>query len=981
MSREFIVGLKEHRIFGWITSAYWIEKKSKDFSTIVETINETSLNIKENHFSAEQKKLIEISSQFSESEISKLFSKKKITSRDFFNNLKDENILSQIREYIDRRLVKYFDIVQKSDIRLFYKSESKNIYNEDEIIITKNYAEAVFNFERTDENSKYFLTLSDGNSEINLTEKAGEIIINSPCVLLFDNNLYFFKSDAQGIDGKKLQPFFTKSFIEIPKSAEKKYFESFVLKSIENYKVNAKGFIINELNPKPKAILLLEKDWQNKLNIILKFEYNKILINKSNKKHVFVELIDKENYTFNKLFRNFIFENEKVEFLNKIGLENDAQFNFKLKSSKNDYEWKLLHWLNTNSEIIINEGFEIRQSFYNKKYLTQNIKLDFNINENKDWFDLKAIVHFGEYSFPFTKIKNHILNNNNEFVLPNGEIAIIPEEWFSKFSSYFQFGKSEGDIIKIKNHHFSLIDTDFTGINENLVSNINNILHKNYEKPTNLNASFREYQKTGYNWLNSLYENNFGACLSDDMGLGKTLQTLAFIQNLKEKMENKSIGNSNKIIGQQLDLFSTNNTKTTENNNNKAGLIVMPTSLIHNWNNEIQKFTPKLNVLIYNGILRDKSIDNFNNYDLILTSFGILRNDIDILEKYQYCFLIVDESQFIKNPNSKIYRSILKIDAGFFMALTGTPIENSLTNLWAQMNFTNNGLLGSLKFFTQEFINPIEKQNDELEREIKQKKLKKIINPFILRRTKQEVAKDLPDLTETVRYCSMSEDQENFYEAEKSRFRNLMLENIEQNEKQKNNMLALQGLTKLRQIANHPLLVDEKSKISSGKFDEIISMLESLMAENHKVLIFSTFVKHLELFEEYFKSAKWRYSILTGQTVKREEVIDEFQNNEENKIFLISLKAGGSGLNLTSAEYVFIIDPWWNPAAELQAISRAHRIGQKNKVFAYRFICENTIEQKIVKLQDKKKELAELFINENNPFGKLSQNEILDLFN
>ncbi len=980
MSKKFIVGLKEHRTLGWVASAYWIEKKSENFSTIDSTINETFLENSETDFTQTQKKIIEISAQFSEVEITKLFSKNTKIPKNFVSNLKDEYVLKQIREYIDRRLLKLLELTKNSEINIYLKADSKNIYDEEQIFFNNDFAQAVFNFEKLEESSKYFLTINDGKSEIKLTEKAGYIIINSPCVLLFDNKIYFFKLGGHGIDGNKLKPFFTKTHINIPKTAERKYFQTFVLKSLENYKVNTKGFRVNHLKAKPKSILLLERNWKNELNFVLKFDYGKITISKNNNKTVFIEMTDKNKFTYDKLVRDVEFEVDRVKTLNKIGLVNDEQFNFKLKTESKD-EWALLKWLNKNNKTIHKEGFQIEQSFSSKKFLTEGVKLDFSINENEDWFDLEAVVYFGEFTIPFKNLKNHILNSNREFVLPNGEIAIIPTEWFANFSNFFQFGKIEGDFLKIEKHHFSFIENDNSELSKSILEKINKLLHKTYDLPKNLNATLREYQKTAYNWLNALYENNFGACLADDMGLGKTLQTLAFIQNLKEKNLNR-IKNNNKSSKkpQQLSLFDNIESKEIKENEQKAGLIIMPTSLIHNWNNEIIKFTPQLNVLIYKGANRKKKVEDFNNYDIILTSFGLLRNDIEILENYKYQFFIVDESQFIKNPKSKIYNAILKVEADFLMVLTGTPIENSLSDLWAQLNFINDGLLGGLKFFTEEFIEPIEKQNDEDERRVKQERLKKIIAPFILRRKKQEVAKDLPDLTNTIRYCSMSEEQANFYEQEKSKFRNLMLKNIEEDKKEKNNLLALQGLTKLRQIANHPVLVDDELDINSGKFEEITNMLSSLMAENHKVLIFSSFVKHLNLFANYFKIMNWKYSMLTGQTRYREKAIDEFQNNNDNKIFLISLKAGGAGLNLTSADYVFIIDPWWNPAAELQAISRAHRIGQKNKVMAYRFISENTIEQKIVKLQNRKKDLADTFINNNNPFGKLSQTEILDLF-
>jgi SNF2 family DNA or RNA helicase len=334
----------------------------------------------------------------------------------------------------------------------------------------------------------------------------------------------------------------------------------------------------------------------------------------------------------------------------------------------------------------------------------------------------------------------------------------------------------------------------------------------------------------------------------------------------------------------------------------------------------------------------------------------------------------------VKNPTSKIYQSVIELRAGFKMVLTGTPIENSLSDLWAQLNFTNPGLLGSLDFFRREFADPIERMGESEERKLRQKRLQKLISPFILRRTKEEVIEDLPELTESLQYCSMDEEQKQLYEFEKSRIRNSILSLMDKGEQAKTNILIIQGLTKLRQLANHPKMIDPDSLAGSGKFDDIMAMLESIIAENHKVLLFSSFVKHLELFEYEFNLHLWKYAKLIGSTSDREGEIKKFQGIPDCKIFLISLKAGGVGLNLTAADYVFFLDPWWNPAAENQALSRAHRIGQKNKVMVYRFITEETIEQKILLLQERKKDLADIFINNNNPFKQLSSEEILNLF-
>jgi SNF2 family DNA or RNA helicase len=318
----------------------------------------------------------------------------------------------------------------------------------------------------------------------------------------------------------------------------------------------------------------------------------------------------------------------------------------------------------------------------------------------------------------------------------------------------------------------------------------------------------------------------------------------------------------------------------------------------------------------------------------------------------------------------------MKLSAQHRLVLTGTPIENSLSDLWAQMNFLNRGLLGNLAFFRRYFITPVEMHSSEDQ----QGKLRIMIRPFILRRTKEEVARDLPPLMEQVIICEMDKKQKQKYEIEKSIIRNSILEKIEKDGVKRSSMIILRGLTRLRQLANHPLLLGKDMGKESGKMEEIFRILENLVAENHKVLIFSSFVKHLELLRERLIANGWKYSMLTGQTTMRSKVIDDFQNDPEKRIFLISLKAGGVGLNLTSADYVFIVDPWWNPAAENQAVSRAHRIGQNKHVFVYRFITQDSIEEKIQLLQNRKSSLSDKFINSNNPLQEITKEEMISLF-
>ena len=319
----------------------------------------------------------------------------------------------------------------------------------------------------------------------------------------------------------------------------------------------------------------------------------------------------------------------------------------------------------------------------------------------------------------------------------------------------------------------------------------------------------------------------------------------------------------------------------------------------------------------------------------------------------------------------------MRLRAEHRLVLTGTPVENSLTDLWTQLNFVNPGLLGSLAFFRREFARPIEKNYEEE----KEARLRKIIQPFIMRRTKEMVVKELPPVTEQVIQCDMSDEQAAVYEKEKSAVRNTILENIESMGIEKSAIIVLQGLMRLRQLANHPVMTDESYSGGSGKFDAVTHNIANVVAEGHRILIFSSFVKHLELFPGWLEKNGIGYTMLTGSTRERGKVIGNFRNNDNIKVFLISLKAGGIGLNLTEADYVFILDPWWNPASEIQALSRAHRIGQEKRVFVYRYISGNTIEEKIQRLQERKSRLADTFIEANNPLGDLDINEMLEILN
>ncbi len=976
MTQEFIIALTEHRALGNILVPLLIEKEPSYYTVkkVVKLRDYKSGEVELNDSELELLKLIE---NYNDEILVKKFSKKN-NKLNFFQNMDADLFQKHISPYIDKYMYRCILLLMKGTTRLYFKqAKYANLYDEDEIRINKTFSESVFYFNRDETGTQYKLKINHEGEPIDLLHKSIKMVCILPCCFVYLNQLFVFEQ----LSGKKLIPFLTKDSVSIPRQSEDKYYQSFILNTIKESEVKATGFDILDIRPPRKTILSLEQDLSLHPVVIVKFRYENSLYQADSVSNVFVSYGKKQgNYVFKKFVRDRNWENEQLGLLKKLGLKYTNGFwnpDEDLQKPETENYYRPVQWLSKNRVELEGQGYLIQQNKLIKKYFTGPQSLDIQIQSNEDWFDIYATVKFGDYHIPFIRLRKHILNEIREFELPSGEIAILPLEWFSSYREIFPYAKLEGNIIKLKKHHFQLLQDKIKGIDQDYfrkLSQINSNSTQKVDLPVDSKAQLRNYQEDGFSWMYHLYENQLGGCLADDMGLGKTLQTLTLLLKLRKRNSLSFLPEDEK--NNQMTLFRE---ATAPKDIQPASLIVMPTSLIHNWANEIMKFAPSLKVYKHVGSMRykaDKLASAIRHYDVILTTYGTLRNDYEMLSSFDFFYLILDESQNIKNSSSKTYKSILEIRSKYKLVITGTPIENSLSDLWSQLNFLNKGLLGSLPYFKREFINPIEKKNDQEQ----QLKLQKLIRPFVLRRTKQEVAKDLPALTEQIRYCEMIDEQREIYETEKSAIRNTILKNIESNGINKSALVVLQGLTKLRQLANHPSLVTKESESESGKFNEIYRCLKNLVAEKHKVLIFSSFVKHLELLQTKIETKNWKYSVLTGKTTNRQEVIQQFQEDPENHIFLISLKAGGVGLNLTSADYVFIIDPWWNPAAENQAINRAHRIGQDKKVFVYRFITEDSIEEKIQTLKSKKSALAEKFIGSNNPVSSISAEEIMNLF-
>ncbi|MCF8304321.1 MAG: DEAD/DEAH box helicase [Bacteroidales bacterium] len=995
MEKKLIYTLYRHKYLGSLVVPLMVNDEGKPFYSIHERITSENLQHYENIISKSQFDLVSIMMRYSDKTIFKRFTNKQITLREFYQSLSDEYIQKHIRPFIDKQIDKILHQIASKEIELYENLENEqNIYKSNRLKVHPEPAETVFNFIRNEEGIRYFQTIRHHGKDMKLTDEFAHILTIEPCWLVLGDSLYTFH---ERVDGNKLKPFLTKKFVQIPRNMEERYFNTFIKNSVKHYPVYAGGFQIIEHQPVIKPKLSIEKDWQGNATLRLYFMYGAREFMVHDKQKVFVN-IDKENeeYKLYRISRKPDYEVQIAELLKMQGLQSPDQVYFTpvLPNEEDISAYVMINWLNENEDFIRKHNITIDQSHYNHTYFTGSMDVTLTYTEDNDWFDVHAVVKFGDFTVPFRMLRKHIMQNIREYELPNGEIAILPRKWFDRYQEIFAHAEDEEDGLKLRKHHFPLLQEKAYSREKEFMERLKD-LNGNREQfriPANLNATLRSYQRQGVEWMKLMTDNGLGACLADDMGLGKTLQTLTLLLAAKNKhnppnpqgdeQTSSSTGSQLSLFDEQLQEASVNKTKPVEKESDQeapgihhTSLIVMPASLVHNWYFEILRFAPGLKTLIHAGNNRRSNTSLFDYYDVVLTTYGIVRNDISLLKKFPFHFVVLDESQVIKNPESKSHEAICRLNAKYRITLTGTPVENSLVDLWSQMQFLNPDMLGSLSFFKRYYQHPIEKDNDEQ----KEAKLRKLIQPFILRRTKQEVEKDLPPLTEKVYYCDMSEMQQNIYESEKSRIRNYLLETIDSKGINNSRFIVLRGLMRLRQIANHPVLTFHGTDADSGKFSEIIFNIESLMQENHKVLIFSSFVKHLELFENYFQKEGWKYAKLIGQSQNRQRIIQEFKENDDVKPFLISLKAGGVGLNLPEADYVFMLDPWWNPAAENQAISRAHRIGQRHNVFVYRFISRETLEEKIIRLQEKKAALAETFVNSSNPLSELTRENLEEI--
>jgi hypothetical protein len=592
----------------------------------------------------------------------------------------------------------------------------------------------------------------------------------------------------------------------------------------------------------------------------------------------------------------------------------------------------------------------------NNKLNPNKARVTVRVGTEVNWFDTELHVHFGGLRAPLASIHKALRNKSKYVALGDGTLGILPGEWIAKFARYFAAGELVGDRIRTPRINFAAIRDEYEAADlapetrarlaeyETQVAGFGGIAP--VAVPPDLRGQLRPYQQHGLNWLGFLDAFNFGGCLADDMGLGKTITVLAFLLTQQDKAPGA------------------------------ASLVVVPTSLVFNWQAEAAKFAPGLRLRTAHGPGRPRDAAGFAECDVVLTTYGTLLSDIAYLKDYRFNYVFLDESQAIKNPDSLRYRAARLLQARNRVVLTGTPLENNTYDLYGQLSFACPGLLGSQQHFKDQYAVPIDKFNSDGHA----RALRRKIAPFVLRRTKQQVAAELPPKTEMVLHCEMDEEQRRVYDFHRQEYRDRLM-GRHPDHPLKERAHILQGLTKLRQICDSPALLPDAAGFgaASAKLRVLLREIDH-KAPQHKILVFSQFVAMLDIVRAALAERGIPTAYLTGQTRDRAGAVAAFQNDPRVRVFLISLKAGGTGLNLTEADYVYLVDPWWNPAVENQAIDRSHRLGQHKPVVAVRLICPDTIEEKIQTLQAGKTALAHDLIRTDAAVLKsLSRAELLDL--
>ncbi len=861
-----------------------------------------------------------------------------------------EETKALIAEYLQPKLKKLFE-EQSANNFIFYLAPKKVFKTENltELEINDHFISPIFKVQAKNSHFEIACTVKMQGSLIPFTDNE----CNSSLVFLSDKVIYLWQKPEDVLQAEK---FLKEGNIQLRKENWAEKMQHIILPLTKEYHVEFDKSLVKEIKSGDPEIKLQLQEKGDYLVFQPIFTYKGFETKASDRESITIPdgdkiLIINRNKEAEEIFI------QKLESLHSLFVRPGETNNLVLKGAdvlRNNWFFLFVDAMKEMKIPVF--GFEALRNF---RFNTARPNTHIHVSSGLDWFDAKVEIEFGDQRVGIDDIKKALVNKQSFVQLTDGTLGILPDEWLKRYALLFKVGDGRSNQLRLSKYHMSVIDDLYENRDE---TELSFELDEKFERlkefknipeiaaPVILQSILRPYQTSGFQWLNYLNDVGWGGILADDMGLGKTVQALSMLHHYKE------INGSLKAI------------------------VVCPTTLIYNWKNEVEKFTPSLIWHIHHGSMRSRDIEELQKHNIIITTYGTLRSDIQLLLKVYFDYVILDESQAIKNPSSKVTRAACLLNAKSRLCMSGTPLQNNTFDIFAQMNFLNPGLLGSMEFFRNEFATPIDKFGEQEQKE----HLRKLLFPFILRRTKEQVAKDLPDKTETILFCEMEKEQRKIYDAYRNSYRDKILGTIDEQGIDKSQLTILQGLMKLRQICDSPAILNEEEKYPnhSIKLDELAREIEENIGD-HKALIFSQFLGMLALIKAKLIQDNIPYQYFDGSTsaADREKAIQHFQNNDECRVFLISLKAGGVGLNLTAADYVYIVDPWWNPAVEQQAIDRTHRIGQTKNIFAYRMICIDTIEDKILQLQERKRKLASELIADDASFVKaLTKSDVEYLF-
>jgi non-specific serine/threonine protein kinase len=804
--------------------------------------------------------------------------------------------------------------------------------------------------EETADGLRVATTLLLGERRIKLSPRKIKTVVRNPLWLLIDTTTLVQVEDAAAVQTLVEHP-----QLIIPRDERDEFFDNYLVPLADALPLSGPAIRWEQVEAEPTPRLYLSEA-AGDMQAALRFAYGAYeLPYEKTPPDTVTKRAATSDATLARIQRRPEDEQQAYSALSSFGLKRGLEpGSFLLRKGVDTVDFLLQHVPKLTAN-----GYEIfgEENLTTAKVNRNKPTISFNVSSGIDWFDLNGVVNFGEIAVALKDIRRAVRKKERYIKLADGSIGAIPPEWVERYRHLFALGDDVGDGLRLGNHHLTLIDqllgeADRVAADAQFEERRQKL--RSFETiaarplPPGFVGELRSYQKAGYDWLHFLHEYGFGGCLADDMGTGKTIQTLAFLWSLR-----------------------------ASGHAHHADLLVVPRSLIFNWQREAQRFTPELKIQVHADQTRVRDTAAFAGADLILTTYGVMRRDIEVLREYPFHYIVLDESQAIKNPAGETSKAARLLKGEHRLCLTGTPVENSTSELWSQFAFLNPGLLGNLDYFREEFVTPIERKKNPDAATF----LRKLVYPFILRRTKEQVAKDLPPRTERVLMAEMEPPQRALYVQQRDLYRAKLLGLIEDEGMGNARMQILEGLLRLRQLSNHPRLVDQEYDGPSAKFELLWETLDTLRAEGHKALVFSQFVQMLSLVREELDAQGIPYAYLDGQTRDREAVVERFQTDPSLPFFLISLKAGGVGLNLTAADYVIHIDPWWNPAAEQQASDRSHRIGQDKPVFVYKLVLRDTVEEKILQLQEHKRALVDQLISpEGGVFKSLTREDVEALF-